>query len=283
MPEIQIPPTLGGQPVHDMTALCYQMLGPAMTSGDASGGYLLLKLIDSLVHHLKPVWDLVLDSPDRPGWWDAFNPYALPGEVLPWLPWLAQFTGDAYDTSVIGLDPGAESPDQVNRNKVARTRQWHRGTVPVIEEVILERLPGGALVDIFEQYQSNKAHMHIRVYTSVDLPQKIIGVLLQAVAASIPAGDTFDLDVLTSPSFDDIAAGLSSDTFDARQARYPRFSDLPAVREAPYLGTFPPQATDVAVTTWDQIEQDIGSWNAIEAYGSWDALEVAGDIFNLEG
>lgn len=283
MPEIQVPDTISGEPVHEMTALCYQMLGPALTSGDVDSGYLLLKLIDAMVHHLKPVWDLVLDSPGRPAWRDAFNPDALPGQVLPWLPWLSQFTGDDYDTSVIGLDPSAASPDQVNRNKVSSTRRWLRGTIPVITETILERLPGGALVDIFEQYQANQAHMHIRVYTSVDLPTVTRGVLLQAVAASIPAGDTFDLDVLTSPSFDDIAAGLDSDTFDARQARYPRFSDLPAVREAPYLGQLPPQATKVAVTTWDQIEQNIGSWDALTALGSWEAIETAGDIFDLEG
>jgi hypothetical protein len=277
-----LPELLGGEQLHPMTVLCYQALGPAMTAGD-EGEWLLLKFMDALVHHLKPVWDMVLSNDERPGWWDAFNPYARPGQLLPWLPWLAQFTGDTYDTSLIGIDPFAESPDQVNRDKVARLRNWRRGTIPAITETILERIPQGALVSIFERYQANKAHMHIRVYTSVALSTKLEGAILQAVAASIPAGDTFDFDVLNSPSFEVVAASLSSDTFAARQSRYPRFSDLPTVREAPYKGPLPPQATEVAVTTWDQIETLIGSWNAITAYGSWEGLETAGDVLTLGG
>jgi hypothetical protein len=283
MADVPLPAQLGGEPLHPMTVLCYEMLGPAMTSGDSAGGWLLLKFMDALVHGMKPVWDMVVSHGDQPGWWDAFNPYARPGEVLPWLPWLAQFTGDIYDESTIGIDPSADSPDQINRNMVAHRRRWNRGSVPTIVETILERIPSGATVQVYEQYQGAVNHMHIVVFVSTDVTQDQQGVLLQAIAASIPAGDTFDLDVLTSPSFAAIEALQPGATFGDLQTRYPRFSDWPAIHEAPYRGQLPIQATDPAVTTWDQLETLIGSWSAIEAYGSWEAIETAGDIFNLEG
>ena len=276
MSSVEIPQTLGGEPVHQMTALAYEALGPGLTRGD-SGDWLLLKFVDAICHELKPVWDLVLDNPNRPGWWDAFNPYALPGDVLPWLPWLAQWTGDHYDTSVNGINPAAPSPDQVNRNLVARRRHWHRGTIPVLEEVILERIPSGATVTVAERVNGNIAHMSISITCGGTLSNQLLGVLYQAILASIPAGDSFDLTILVGPSFAAVEASLNPDTFAGLQSLYPTFNLIPTTVQSPYTGPLPPPAVgNVPYTTWYDLETFEGTWQHIESYGSWYKLETAG-------
>lgn len=273
---VTLPALLGGEPVHPMTAMCYDQLGPALTSGDSDGGWLLLKMLDSMLHGMKPVWDVVMSSPLRPGGWDLFNPYAAKGSVLPWLPWLSQMTGDIYDASTVGAVVGAVSPDQANRDHVARRQQWNRGSTLSIERMILERLPAGASVDVQDRAGS-VAHLRVIITTGLALSNPLEAVLYQAVAASIPAGDTFEMAVVTGLSYADIAALLTVDSYAGRQARYPTYDSLPATTEAPFDGTLPPPADfPVAGTTWGAIQGHIVTWAAVQAYGSWGALQAAG-------
>jgi hypothetical protein len=277
MSEIVLPATLGGEAVHPMTALCYEMLGSALTKDDQSSGWLMLMFMDSLVHELKPVWDLVLDSETTPGGWDLFNPDAMAGQTLPWLPWLMQFTGDYYDTSVIGIDPGAVSPDQILRDKVKHKRQWHRGTLDVLEETVLERLPLGATVTITDRVNGDISHLSVTVLAGGIIPDPLLVAIYQALYASIPAGDSFDLTILIGPSYASLEGLLNPDSYAQFQHLYPTYDSLPSITQTPYAGPLPPAAVgNVQITTWQDIEVYEQNWARVESYGTWQNLEGAG-------
>jgi hypothetical protein len=270
MSDIELPETLGGEPLHELTTYAYGLLGPAMTAGDREGDWLLLKFMDACVHELKPVWDMVVSNSSRPGWWDAFDPQARPGAVLPWLPWLMQFTGDLYDTSLIGYNPNGASPDQPLRDQVSRLRNWRRGTLNAIEDVILERLPSGALVSFTERVLGDVTHLTIAILASDQLSNAQVGMLYQAVSASLPAGDTFNLDITTGYSFDEVAALLGGGSYDDRRARWPKFDSLPKVVQPDYQGELPTNVVFPATVPWSV--WNTRTWGYIGSK-TWDELE----------
>ncbi len=232
-------------PIHPLTRLCYAQLGDGMTRGDGKHGWLLLKFVDALCESMKPVWDLVTDTASRPGWWSVFDADADPGQVLPYLPWMAQFVGVVYDGSLNRRltidDPTTVNPDQLNRDRVKQLVTFKRGSADALKQVVLERmmLAGiGANVAVIERDGGNPSVCRVVCYCA-QMPEVLEQNIVQALAAALPAGDRVIFEPRLGATYAQTRQTLRMDTLAERKGGYPRFGDATAAAPPVYAGPLP--------------------------------------------
>lgn len=194
--------------VHPLTATYYPMLGDALLTGDADGGYPLLGMLDAMLLPLQPVWDICADSVDGlPGWETLLDPQRIPYRLLPWL---AQLVG-------VGLDAGLSEVS--NRARVGGLVQWHRGQADVVRAAALEHLPTTATVDYVER-DPDPFTLHVRVYVGQSTPAQRVAARA-AVEAALPAHLSLLWEERAGQAYADVTR--TSATHAAETATYPTY------------------------------------------------------------
>lgn len=178
---------------------------------DADNGWPLLKFCEALcASGLQPVYDYAFDRSDRAGWTILLDLNATPDSALPYL---AQLVGVST--------PAGNSPAQ-NRDLIANRPGWKRGTPDTILSAVKATLVGSKRASLLER-DTSPYHATLKTYTvqTTDEP-----ATLAAIAANKPAGLVIDLVLIAGPTFLDVQAATSPNTFAARLAEFPTFGDV---------------------------------------------------------
>jgi hypothetical protein len=189
----------------------YDALSPTWTDQDADYGWSLLWFCEALVKSgLQPVYDYAFDRADRPGWTILLDLDATPDDALPYL---AQFVG-------VVVPPGNTAAQ--TRDLILNRPGWKRGTPDTLLSAVRDTLIGSKRATLTER-DTNPYHATIRTYTVQTLDEP---ATLAAIAANKPAGLIIDLVLIAGPTFAEIQATTSPNTFAARLAAYPTFGDV---------------------------------------------------------
>ena len=135
MPNGPSPPSeLAPQP---FSARLYGMLDP-LTESDPSYGWALLTFVNAATLAYEQVEEWVRDTPGGPGWSLLLDVERCPPEALGWL---GQFVG----VRLRGTD------DETNRERIAGTDGFHRGTPAAIVSAAQATLTGNRSVFLTER------------------------------------------------------------------------------------------------------------------------------------
>lgn len=114
--------------VSDAAEALYDFLGPWKRADVDS--WQLLEFCEAGAMGLQPLWDVINDQDDAPGWSQVLD---LDRAPVAWLPWLGQFVGVHYRAGL---------PETEQRLRIRETDGFKRGSVGAIQGAARQYLAG---------------------------------------------------------------------------------------------------------------------------------------------
>lgn len=196
--------------VTDATEAFYSELGPWMRADfDA---WDLLTLCEACASGLQPLWDVVNDQDDAPGWSQVLDIDRVP---TVWIPWLGQFVGVHYRAGLADAD---------QRLRVRETDGFRRGSPGAIKGAARQYLTGSGTVYLLERHGSPYRY----TVTTLDSETPDPDAVLAALKEQKPGGLIMFHSVVTGGNFDTLRdTHVDFDTIEATFADFNEIRDNP--------------------------------------------------------
>jgi hypothetical protein len=192
----------------------YWMLAP-LAQDDPSYSWSLLTFVNACTLAYEQVEEWVRDTPAGPGWSILLDVDRCPPEALGWL---AQF---------VGVRLLKNAPDAANRERIAATDGFHRGTPAAIRAAAQATLTGSRSVFMTERDHPSSDTPAYAYYLSVvtyagETPDPV--ATRNAILLQKPAGIVLSYLCVSGQVYDQVHAGFA--TYAALKAHYPSYQDV---------------------------------------------------------
>lgn len=149
--------------VTDATEAFYSELGPWMRADFDTWD--LLTLSEAFANGLQPLWEVINDQDDAPGWSQVLDIDRVPTD---WIPWLGQFVGVRYRAGL---------PDSEQRLRVRETDGFRRGSPGAIKGAARQYLTGAGTVYLLERHGSPYRYTVTTLSSETPDPDAVLSAL----------------------------------------------------------------------------------------------------------